>query len=311
MEEKKNYVTVEELVKVSNDYYLKLLNENRLEVILKAIGLFPDQTILNDILILGQNNNATCVKRMKDWNYYHRNIIKGEKAIKVISHHRETENNNDNGELIISGNEKLVADVGYLFDISQTQGKNYDYLNSNKETIASYFEQVKSSLEKSLKSYEFKYSNIENNFEIDNTNKVILIKDGLTINELINTLIESVVTTLFTFRKEEGIKPKDKANIRQIEIKSAIYAINSRLGLDLPKADFSEVVSYTDEEKVLFETNLRKVRSVTKQVLSNIENTIEYSIRNLGKPKEKKPYIASENKQEKPKIRMFDEVLDA
>ena len=184
-------------------------------------------------------------------------------------------------------------------------------MNSNKETIASYFEQVKSSLEKSLKSYEFKSSNIENNFEIDNTNKVILIKDGLTINELINTLIESVVTTLFTFRKEEGIKPKDKANIRQIEIKSAIYAINSRLGLDLPKADFSEVVSYTDEEKVLFETNLRKVRSVTKQVLSNIENAIEYSIRNLGKPKEKKPYIASENKQEKPKIRMFDEVLDA
>lgn len=291
--ENKNFITLEELTDMANSDYKKLLDEKRLPDLLRAIGLFPDQTISNDVLILSQKPDAICVKRMKEWNYYKRSVKKAEKAIKVISHHIEKydqDYTDKNGNIYTQGIEKLKTDIGFVFDISQTEGKEFNYLNSNKETVAANFETAKKALEFTAKEFAFEYVNQDENSKIDWENKKVYVKDGLSVNEVINELVDNVAQILLTTRREEGLKEK-----ADFEKNCVVYAVSSKLGLDKPEYNFD--VELTDEEKEQLKGNLSRVRSVTKQMLANIESSIERAIRDLDKKmEEQKQKVEEQNK---------------
>ena len=279
-QEKTSNSSLDELTIKANEEFAKIVKENSVRDLIRAIGLFPDQTITNDVLILSQKPNATCVKRMKEWNFYRRSVKKSEKAIKVVSHYldkRDIAYNDEKGNVITKGTEKLKTDVGYLFDISQTEGKEYEYLNSNKETIAAHFEAAKKALERTARGFEIKYQDQAEKSLIDLDNKTISIKDGMSIDDVLQTLIENVSIVLLDARREEGLTDKG-----EFEKNAVIYAVNSKLGLDLPEYNFD--VSGIDNDGIeLLKGNLQRVRSVTKQMLSNVESSIEHAIRNLEK----------------------------
>ena len=183
--------------------------------------------------------------------------------------------------------------------MSQTEGQEFDYLNSNIETISAHFDDVKKSLERTAKEYEFKYEDIEVNSKIDRDNKIITIKDGMDIGDIVKTLISDVSKVLLESRRAEGLSSKQKENIEDIEHNVAIYAIHSKLGLDLPNYNFDEIKEYTPEDQLEFKNNLQKVRSVTNQLLANVESTIEWAIRGLNKEKAKEKEAEDEKQEEK------------
>ena len=298
MEDKK-VKSLEELAQSSDVEYMKILKSDGITRILKAIGLFPDQTISNDVLILSQKPEATCVKRMKEWNYYGRSVKPSEKSIKVISHYLEKfdqDFTDENGSVFTKGIEKLKTDIGYLFDISQTQGKEYNHLYSNKEHIAKHFDVAKQALERTARDYKFEYKNIDELATVDKENKIVTIKDGLDLGDVINTLVKEVSGILLDTRRPEGLTKDDKSNIDELEHHATIYAIHSKLGLELPEYDFSEVSKMTETEMISFRDNLQKIRSVTKQLLSNFERDIEKAERNINKAIEKVEAISEEDK---------------
>lgn len=298
-------ITLEDLTNVANENYLKFLKEGQVKSILRNVGLFADHTIDNDILILTQNPNATCVKRLTEWNFYKRNIKKNEKAIKIISHHIYSNNlggKEKDGKIYVDGIEKLKVEVGYVFDISQTEGKPFEYLNTNKETLAKFFDNTKKALEYTAKDYTFAYDDTTDNYSIDEENKVIHIKNGMTLDETTNALIKSVSQIALKSRHFNGVKSDDIAEIDDIELYGTIYAVNSRLGLELPEYDFDNIQNWTDDNLALFKTNLQKIRSVSKQIIANVESSIEYAIRSLNREKTKQKETienSSENKEEK------------
>ena len=281
-------ITLEDLTSAANDNYLKFLKEGQVKSILRNIGLFADHTIDNDVLILLQNPNATCVKRLTEWNFYKRNIKKNEKAIKIISHHIYSNNlggKEKDGKIYVDGIEKLKVEVGYVFDISQTEGKNYEYLNTNKENIAKYFDNVKNALEHTAKGYDFVYEDCAENYKIDKDNHKIIIKDGMTLGDTIDTLIRVVAEVALDARRSYGISMEKNNKIHDIEIAGTVYAVNSKLGLDLPEFNFDKIQTWTDEDLNLFKSNLQKIRSASKQIIANVENSVEYAVRNLAKEK--------------------------
>lgn len=293
MNELKTFISLEDLAKLADDEYLKMIKENKIKDIVKAIGLFPDQTITNDVLILTQNPNATLVKRLSDWGYYKRKVKEEQKGLKIISHILKKYNidkTDEYGNIYSQGVEKLDTEMGFVFDISQTEGKDYEYLNSNKENIAKHFEPVKSALERTARGFEFEYKDIEKNSEIDLTNKIITIKDGLSIDEVINTLIDNVSTVLLATRRAEGLE-----NLGEFEQSAVIYAVKSKLGLDVPEITL-DTSTLNDEGLVELKNNLQKVRSVTKQMLSNIESSIEYAVRQLIKEEKEKSEKVEDSK---------------
>lgn len=308
MEERNNIKALEELAKQSDEKYIEMLKNNEITKLFRAIGLFPDQTITNDVLILSQRPEAICVKRMKDWNFYKRSVRKGEKSIKVISHFidkYDQEYTDESGTVYTKGIEQLKTDIGYVFDISQTEGSEYQYLNSNKENIAKYFDVAKSALEKTAKDYKFEYKDIEENSIIDKENRVITIKDGLELNDVINTLIRDVSIVLLDFRnqKSEGLTDDKLKDIDTVQVNAAIYAINSKLGLDVPDYDFSEISKLDESDMFLFKENLQKVRSSTKQLLSNFERAIEKAVRDIDKRTEQAKEQPVEEKTEEKAVK--------
>ena len=301
MEDNKKFMSLDDLVKMGNENYIKMINEGKITDIFRAIGLFPNQTVTNDVLILTQMPTATCVKRMKEWNFYHRQVKKNEKALKVISHKIEKydqDYTDESGTVYTKGIEKLKHDVGFVFDMSQTEGQHFDYLNSNRETISAHFEDVKKALERTAKEYQFKYEDIENKSNIDRENKIITIKDGMDIGDIIETLIKDVSKVLLESRRAEGLSSKQKENIEDIEHNVAIYAIHSKLGLELPNYNFDEIKEYTTEDQLEFKNNLQKVRSVTNQLLANVESAIEYAIRGLNREQAKAKEEENEKQEE-------------
>ena len=57
-------ITLEDLTKAVQNNYSRLIKEGQVKSILRNIGVFVDQTVDNSILILLQNPDATCVKRL-------------------------------------------------------------------------------------------------------------------------------------------------------------------------------------------------------------------------------------------------------
>ncbi len=304
-------ITLEDLTNAASENYLKFIKEGQIKSILRNIGLFCDHTIDNDVLILLQNPDATCVKRLTEWNYYKRNVKKNEKAIKIISHHIYNKNLgfSEKGKVYTDGVEKLAVEVGYLFDISQTEGKNFEYLNTNKETLAKFFDNTKKALEYTAKDYSFVYDDTTDSYTIDEENKTIHVKNGMTLDETINVLVKSVAQVVLNSRNYNGLKESEIANINEIELYGTIYAVNSRLGLDLPEYNFDDIQNWSDNNIGLFKTNLQKIRSVSKQLISNVESSIEYAVRNLNREKSKEKEnekseqteSKEEVKEEKPK----------
>ena len=115
----------------------------------------------------------------------------------------------------------------------------------------------------------------------------------MTLDETIIALVKSVAKVVLNSRNYNGLKESEVANINEIELYGTIYAVNSRLGLDLPEYNFDDIQNWSDINIGLFKTNLQKIRSVSKQLISNVESSIEYAIRNLNREKSK------ENESEK------------
>ena len=252
--EEKTFVTVDELSNQATENYLKFLKEGKLTDILKVIGRMPDYTIMNDVLLMSQMPNVTLARRLSDWNKDGRKVKEHQKSLKVVSpcirKYNQDYTDEQTGNMYVKGIEKFDLSVGHVFDISQTEGREYQYLNTNKETIAAFFETAKSSLEKTARGYKFSYVDQEPYAKLDKENKIVYIKDGLSIDELINTLVNQVTKVLIDSRHEEGLSENVKPNIKELEYNCALYAIKSKLGLNLPDYDYDQVAQYSDEETI-------------------------------------------------------------
>lgn len=308
--EEKNYATVESLTTQANEQYLKYLSEGNLRDILKVMGLMPDYTVMNDVLIMSQMPDVKLVKRLTGWNKDGRKVKEHQKSLKIISPCLKKYNQDytdENGNVYTKGIEKLDLSVGHVFDISQTVGRDYPYLNTNKETIAKFFEAAKNSLERTAKGYKFEYVDQEPFAKMDKENKVIYIKDGLSIDELINTLVNQTTRVLIDSRRLEGLTSKTVENIDDIEYNCALYAIKSKLGLNLPDFNGDVITNLSDEDKLEFKNNLQKVRSVTMQILSNFETAIEIAIRGLDKQTQKEAEETKEKQEKENEVKTSEE----
>ena len=125
------------------------------------------------------------------------------------------------------------------------------------------------------------------------------------LNGLIkNIMVKSIVTILLSTSTVGNTTTETKTveNIDDIEYNCALYAIKSKLGLNLPDFNDDAITNLSDEEKLEFKNNLQKVRSVSMQLLSNFETAIEIAIRGLEKQTQKvEEEVKAQEKTEKVK----------
>jgi len=103
MQEYKTYLTAEDLIKQANADFIEYIKNGKYKEILLSMSNLNCYSLTNQILIIKQLSQAKCVNGMKVWNYNHRNIKKGEKAIHIIAPNTEKvkqDIKDENGNLI-------------------------------------------------------------------------------------------------------------------------------------------------------------------------------------------------------------------
>lgn len=287
MEENKNYTTVENLNTRCDEKYLDLLNNRKIKDILTTMGRFVKETIENDVLILEQMPEAKQLCSKAEWEKIkHRELVDSPKYVELVGvtlYKSEQGPIDEKGSMHVVGTNKLHPYVRTVYDISQTTGEDVQR-EFDKEELCKYFDTVKGSLEHISKGYTVKYEDdLDKKSFIDKDNKLIVVKNGMSLISVINELIDNTTKILLQSRKNEGLSNEEIPNINTLEWKAAVYAIHSRYNLDLPEFDFSEVENLSSDEKMKFRDNLGKVRSVVYQLTHNVENSIDFTIRNLNK----------------------------
>ena len=303
MEENKTFTTVDDLIKQAEEQYTQFIKDGKYKDLLLSMSNLNCYSITNQLLILSQLPTARCVNGMKVWNYNHRNIIKGQKAIKIIApliEKRKEEILDADGNVVDTKEVEIVGyKVSYVFDISQTEGRELYEFKCDELTAVENFDTIKEALERTARGYSFEYKPLEESVDgyCDYENKQIVIKDGMPHEKTLTTLIHEIGHALAEERVRvnfKGLTPKEQRQIREIEAESIALVVSNRLGLHTADFNMAYITTWSDGDIEKFKDNINVVRSVSYQILSSVEPAVQNALREKEKGIEK----AEENTQE-------------
>lgn len=297
---------VDDLIKQADDSLIKFIKEGKYQDVLLNMSNLSNYSMRNQILIYIQNPEATHVNGMKAWNYYGRSVKKGEKSMKVIAPiiekveiHEDSAYEGPDQEpkykQVVTG-----FKVSFVFDITQTDGKEIQKFDSTEEIAREHFEIYKKALESCVKNYKFEYGEIEGTSDgyCDYKNRVIKIKEGMPTEKTLTTLIHEIGHALAEDRDRtnfKGLTPLEQRKIREIEAESIALVVSNKLGLHTDEFNCSYITAWSDGDIEKFRANIDVIRSVSYQIISKIEPEIESGMK-----------LEEINKQEQEKQKVLD-----
>jgi hypothetical protein len=286
MEEKKDYNTqIDELIKQADQQFVQFIKDGKYKDVLLTMSNLNNYSLRNQMLIMLQRQNATCVNGMTTWNYFKRNIMKGEKGIRIIAptkYEIEKQTEKENGEIDIVKEEKIGYKIAYVFDISQTEGeREIRNFVCNEEMVREYFNELKSILENTIKNYTFIYTDtLKNGCDglCNYKDKLINIRDGMPMEKTITTLIHEIAHAIAEERTQDtfkGLTTTEVKQIKEIEAESVALVVSNKLGLHTVDFNLAYISGWADGNIEKFRHNLDTIRSISHQLLSAIEPRIQ------------------------------------
>ena len=292
-QETKTYINVDDLIKQAEDQFKQFIKDGKYKDLLLSMSNLNCYSITNQLLILKQFPTATCVNGMKVWNYVHRNVIKGQRAIKIIAplkEIRKEEIQDEDGNVIDTKEIEVIGyKVSHVFDISQTEGRELFEFKCDEKIAQEYFETIKNALERVPRGYLVKYQDTERDGVdgyCDFNNKVIVIQDGMPYERTLTTLVHEIGHALAETRVRtnfKGLTGKEKTEIREIEAESIALVVSNRLGLHTQDFNMAYITKWADGEIEKFKSNVDVIRSVSYQILSSVEPAVQSAIRDKEK----------------------------
>lgn len=306
MNENKLFTTVEDLVQQAEQQFKTFIKEGKYKDILLSMSNLNCYSFTNQMLILSQMPTARCVNGMKVWNYNQRNIIKGEKSIKIIAPLKETKKEeilNEDGEVIeIKETDIIGYKVAHVFDLSQTEGKPIYEFTCTEEMAKENFEIIRTSLERVPRDFTISYEAIDHaDGYCDITNKKIVIKDGMSYERTLVTLIHEIGHALSQTRMRNdfrGLTKNEQLKIEEIEAESVALVVSNRLGLNTTDFNLAYITHFSDGDIEKFKNNLDVIRSISYQILSSIEPALQTELKNQRLAKKETEILKEETSQE-------------
>lgn len=301
MESKKNYspkiFSKEEIKTIMTDIDNKLfefIKSGKYQDVLLMMGNLGKYSLTNQLYILLQNPEATTVKGMKQWNYLGRSIIPGSKSIRIFAPIVETiqqEVKDKDGNLLLDEagnpivNSKQIVrkyKASYVFDISQTNGKELEIFKFNELTPVDKKETIMQGLLNVVykQGYSFRYASEE---ELGKgcegmckyNPKEILVKDGMSDLQTISVLVHECGHALAhgPYRESfEGLKQLPSRDIREVEAESIACVVCSYLGLETTNYNFSYISGWANGDIEKFRKNMDVISECSIKLINGIED---------------------------------------
>lgn len=271
----------EEMMKAADAEFLKWMKDGRFSELLATFPALGRYSLRNQLLVLMQNPNATNVNQMRAWNYQRRHIVKGEKAMKIITPtFGKQVVTDENGNAVEKTLDKITGyEVGFVYDVSQTDGEPVKDIFADGVTDE-YYDLVRTALQNTAKGYEFKTheeSEDKSHAILDTLNKTISVRSDLSKEDALLVLICQIATANVLGRDRhnfQGLTANEMENIRAVETSAIAFTVAKRLNLQDQTLTVPNFENMQDEDIAKFADNIGVVRSVSQRMINATEGAV-------------------------------------
>ena len=285
-------VQIDEITKKLEEGVKALFDSEKYMNYLKVMSKFHNYSFNNSLLIAMQMPQASLVAGYSKWkNTFHRQVEKGQKAIKIIAPspykidkiQDKIDPDTNRPMLDSSGNtikEKVKVvipayKVTNVFDVSQTSGEPIpslvNELSGDVEEYNKFIEAIKKISTVPIKFAETDtsakgYYNIED--------KCIVIKDNMSEVQTAKTLIHEIAHSIL-HEKDTGIEKEADRNTKEVQAESVAYATCQHFNIDTTDYSFGYIAGWSSGKEV---EELRNSMNVIRQTASDLINGIEKNL---------------------------------
>ena len=273
----------------------ELFESERYKEYLRVMSKFHNYSFNNTLLIAMQKPDASLVAGFSSWkNNFGRNVMKGEKGIKIIAPSpftvkQEVEKTDpQTGKPVIGKDGKPVTEekeikvpaykVVSVFDVSQTEGRELPDIAVNELTgDVDRFKDFFSALEQASPvpvGFEKIEGGAHGYYHLEE--KRIAIDEGMSDLQTLKTAIHEIAHAKLhdidlNAPKEEQ-KPRVDRRTREVEAESVAYTVCQHYGLDTSDYSFGYVAGWSSgKELAELRGSLETIRSTAAEMINSID----------------------------------------
>ena len=255
----------------SSDKYTKFL---------EAYAKFHNYSVGNTIMILSQKPDAERVASFTTWKRMDRHIKKGEEGIKIIvpspyTFEAKVEGKDEPEEMTGMG-----FRTGYVFDISQTEGKP---LPSLVTVLAEDSPEIKQVIETMVKTsdvpiYFDKPIKESSNGYYHLTEHYIAIKPNLSDTQTFKTLVHEMAHSMLHGEDTEHLSAYE----REVQAESVAYVVCHKYGVDTSDYSFGYIAVWSENKDMKeLKSSLDTIGKCADQIIEKIDKALGLEEREL------------------------------
>lgn len=267
-----------------------LFNSDNYAAYLTAMSKFHRYSYGNVVLILSQCPEASQVAGLRTWNKFGRSVKRGERGIQILMPCSYTKREKQDatveeqvldesgqpvrGAVAIS---HLSFKVGYVFDVSQTEGQELPDIVCELSGDVEQYEAVCAALrEVSPAPIKFGYLPDGVRGSYDHADQEITIRPAMSQAQTIKTMVHEIThSKLHALPVVNGIAignhEKDRGT-REVEAEGVAYVVCQHFGIDTSEYTFGYVAGW-DKGKDMpqLKASLSCIRDTASEIISSIE----------------------------------------
>lgn len=244
-----------------------VLTSEEYQQYLAAMSRFHGYSFNNTLLIMLTRPDATHVAGFNTWKAMGRMVRKGEKGIPIMVPYRGKVSEDENGEGIYA---VRGFGVGYVFDISQTDGDALPEATFVSETFSTHqeSERLKNALADFIRAHDATMTITESGTRgyWDPARREIGLRSDLDGVSCLKTLAHETAHMLADHRG--GADQNDAEDVAE----SAAYVTLAHFGIDTSDYSFGYVAGWAKDMTVV-KRNLSDVQQIAHQMIEAMEGT--------------------------------------
>ena len=244
--------------------------------LLRVMSLFHNYSVNNCLLIALQCPHASYVAGYTSWrNNFHRQVKKGEKAIRIISPVKYKKKNEEDEE-----EERIGFKSASVFDISSTvQIDSMEPVTIGVEDLQGHVENYKDFLDAfqsvSPVPVDFRLFDGDARGYYSDAEKIIVIQDGMTERQSVKTLVHEIAHAMLHTKEKLQEHKKDRKQ-KELEAESVAYIVCEHYGFDSEDYSFPYIVGWggTGFQDILKES-MTVIQKTADQIITGVNKYFE------------------------------------
>lgn len=234
---------------------------------LAMLGKFHRYSVMNQMLIMAQNPQATRVAGYGTWKRMGRQVKRGSKGIRILAPIMrkqavdEAANNDDNDD------EETVLGfrTAHVFDISQTDGKDLPEFTRVSGEPGVFTEKLKRFV--AGQGIRLLYSNRLGSADGQSMGELILLRNGMAPAEEFSVLVHELAHSLL--HRHDTRLGRDGRTARETEAEAVAFAVSQAVGLESRSASADYIQLYQGSRNTLM-ASLERIQRTASEIINAV-----------------------------------------